>query len=74
MAATFNMPLPALKRVLMASSTFDETLGRPNRFPCWRTRSGPANTLPNYMSSCSPNTDAIWIMTRPIGVEESMPC
>ena len=43
--------------------------GRPNRFPCWRTRSGPANTSAELYVLLLP----IWIMTRPIGVGESMP-
>ena len=43
--ATFRIPLPALRCVLMASSTFDETLGRPSFLPYCRTRSRPARTL-----------------------------
>ena len=38
-------------------------LGRPSFFPCWRTRSRPARTLLRMICrSCSPKTDAIWIM------------
>ena len=41
-AATFSIPLPALRCVLMAFSIFGETLGRPSFPPCCRTRSRPA--------------------------------
>ena len=61
--------LPGGRWLLMAFSTLGETLGRPSFFPCWRTRSSPARTLARSIDlSCSPNTDAIWIMARPIGV------
>ena len=44
-------------------------------FPCWRMRSRPARTLLRMIDlSCSPNTDAIWIMARPTGVVLSMAC
>ena len=50
----------------MAPSVFGDTFGRPSFFPCWRTRSRPARTLLRMICrSCSPNTDAIWIMARP---------
>ena len=32
------------------------------------------NPAANDLLSCSPNTDAIWIMARPIGVVLSMAC
>src|SRR6202795_1153170 len=68
------MPFPARRCVLMAFSTLGDTLGRPSFLPCWRTRSRPARTLARSIDlSCSPNTDAIWIIARPIGVEESNP-
>ena len=38
-AATFSMPFPALRCVLMAFSTLGDTLGRPSFLPSWRTRS-----------------------------------
>ncbi len=45
-AATLRMPLPALRCVLMAFSTFGDTLGRPSFFPCWRTRPGRRGLWP----------------------------
>jgi hypothetical protein len=32
------------------------------------------DSIAEHRSSWSPNTDAIWIMVRPLGVEESIPC
>ena len=43
--ATFRMPLPAFRCLLMAPSVFGDTFGRPSFLPCWRTRSRPARTL-----------------------------
>jgi hypothetical protein len=74
-AATLRMPLPALRRLLMASSTFGDTLGRPSFFPCWRTRSRPAkdpaaNDLPLRLAEHRRH----WIMARPLGAVLSMAC
>ena len=51
--ATFSMPFPALRCVLMAFSIFGETLGRPSFPPCALTRSRPASTLPKKTPSGS---------------------
>ena len=74
-----TVPLPTLhhrcypagaQMLTDAASTFGDTLGRPSFFPCWRTRSRPARTLLRMIyRSCSPNTDAIWIMACPIGTQ-----
>jgi hypothetical protein len=74
--ATFRMPCPALRCLLMASSILGDTpFGQPSFCPCLRTRSRPARTLLRMIyRSCSPNTDAIWIMARPIGVVLWMAC